>query len=119
MRLIDGEELQENLEKAITIMRIAVNAFGGANDPEMNMEIKAYTDILNGVKEMPSIQPEPRTGKWIPKSEESRNDWKCNQCGVKIYGCGYDVLPDFCPGCGSDMRMITTDKRDAPRPIGE
>lgn len=30
---------------------------------------------------------------------------ECNRCGCKVDPKGISVYPDFCPGCGSDMRF--------------
>lgn len=66
MRLIDADALIEILGTAIRNMQGAAKFIGAEDDPELKMEIKAYTDILNGVKEQPTIEPEPQ---WIPCSE--------------------------------------------------
>ena len=66
MRLIDADALIEILGTAIRNMQGVVKFIGAEDDPELKMEIKAYTDILNGVKEQPTIEPEPQ---WIPCSK--------------------------------------------------
>lgn len=65
-RLIDGDVLMELLTTAIMNMKGMAKFLDLEDDPEIKMEIKAYTDIANGVKDMPTIEPEP---KWIPCSE--------------------------------------------------
>ena len=65
-RLIDADALMELLTTAIRNMRGVAKFIGCEDDPEIKMEIKAYTDIANGVKDMPTIEPEP---KWIPCKE--------------------------------------------------
>ena len=66
MRLIDGDALIEILGTAIRNMQGVAKFIGAEDDPELKMETKAYTDILNGVKGQPTIEPEPH---WIPCSE--------------------------------------------------
>ncbi len=66
MRLIDADVLIEILRTAIRNTKGVAKFIGAEDDPELKMEIKAYTDILNGVKEQPTIEPEPH---WIPCSE--------------------------------------------------
>ena len=66
MRLIDADVLTEILSTAIRYMKGVAKFIGAEDDPELKMEIKAYADILNGVKEQPTIEPEQ---KWIPCSE--------------------------------------------------
>ena len=63
MRLIDADVLIEILRTAIRNMKGVAKFIGAEDDPELKMEIKAYADILNGVKEQPTIEPEPH---WIP-----------------------------------------------------
>ena len=66
MRLIDADAFEVNLINAIMLMKNMAKAIGLEDDPAIQAEIKAYQDILNGVKEQPTIEPEP---KWIPCSE--------------------------------------------------
>lgn len=54
-RLIDAESLEEILTTAIRNMKCVAKFLGVEDDPEIKMEIKAYTDILNGVKEQLTI----------------------------------------------------------------
>ena len=55
MRLIDADVLEEILTTAIRNMRGMAKFIGAEDDPEIKMEIKAYTDILEGVKELPTV----------------------------------------------------------------
>ena len=66
MRLINADVLIEILTTAIRNMKGVAKFLNAEDDPEIKMEIKAYTDILNGVKEQPTIEPDL---KWIPCSE--------------------------------------------------
>ena len=54
-RLIDGNQLETILANAIAMCTTVAEALECKDDPEIKMEIKAYTDILNGVKEQPTI----------------------------------------------------------------
>lgn len=65
-RLIDADVLIEILTTAIRNMKGMAKFLNAEDDPEIKMEIKAYTDILNGVKEQPTIEPNL---KWILCSE--------------------------------------------------
>lgn len=66
MRLIDGDELMDILTTAIRNIKGMAKLLSAEDDPEIQMEIKAYTDIANGVRDMPTAEPEQR---WIPCSE--------------------------------------------------
>ena len=67
MRLIDADVLEKQLEEAISLQGIMALALG--TDVEIETEIKAYKDILNGVKEHPTI---PFDMKWNPDCEDCR-----------------------------------------------
>ena len=67
MRLIDADVLEKQLEEAISLQGIMALALG--TDDEIETEIKAYEDILNGVKEQPTI---PYDMKWNPDCEDCR-----------------------------------------------
>lgn len=65
MRLIDADVLEKQLEEAISLQGIMALALG--TDVEIEAEIKAYKDILNGVKEQPTI---PFDMKWNPDCKD-------------------------------------------------
>lgn len=58
MRLIDADALEELMTNAITIQEGMAVALGIEKDEGVLMELKAYRDILNGVKEQPTINPQ-------------------------------------------------------------
>lgn len=57
MRLIDADEITATLEIAISMMENTKSIIGVENLPVIDVEIKAYTDILKGIKEQPTVQP--------------------------------------------------------------
>ena len=77
MRLIDADVLEKQLEEAISLQGIMALALG--TDDEIEAEIKAYKDILNGVKEQPTI---PYDMKWNPECEDCRPEdiHECQLC---------------------------------------
>lgn len=83
MRLIDADVLEKQLEEAISLQGIMALALG--TDDEIETEVKAYKDILNGVKELPTI---PHDMKWNPDCEdclpEGIND--CIECHKRQEG---------------------------------
>lgn len=104
-RLIDGDELMEMLTTAIRNMKGVARFLDAENDPEIQMEIKAYTDIANGVKDMPTIEPERKTGKWLPDNNNYIEErFICSVCGksYKVDTCMGKPMWDFCP-CGAKM----------------
>lgn len=61
------------------------------------------------VEQLPSIQPNPKTGHWEQFGNSWEDKFKCSECGKeqpKIL-CGERIIgnwSDFCPNCGADMR---------------
>ena len=78
MRLIDADVLENQLEEAISLQGIMALALG-TDDESIQAEMKAYRDILNGVKEQPTI---PYDMKWNPECEDCRpeNIHECQLC---------------------------------------
>ena len=64
---------------------------------------------IDTISNLPSAQPERKTGRWIPSDSEL--EIKCNKCGKDfseyVYSTDYIFLaeyPKFCQNCGADMR---------------
>ena len=59
----------------------------------------------NELKDIPSAEPERKTGKWIYDTERVRNDggvyaqYHCSECNYQIFG----GLSNYCPNCGVGM----------------
>ena len=66
--------------------------------------------VFKRLRDLPSAQPEHKTGRWIP--DDSELGIKCNKCGKSFSdyvnaGTGYmflEEIPNFCPNCGEDIR---------------
>ena len=56
MRLINAENLEKTLEAAITMMEKMASAIGAEDDEGIQMELKAYKDILGGIKEEAPVE---------------------------------------------------------------
>lgn len=71
---------------------------------------------LQTLPELPSAQPERKTGQW----QEDPNGygfwgygfWICSACGFVLKVSGTDLLYNFCPNCGADMRKEKQDATD-------
>ena len=62
--------------------------------------------LMKRMNELPSAEPERKTGKWIYK----HCVWFCSECGENPtkgmgYVQGHDELYDFCPNCGAAMNQ--------------
>ena len=83
MRLIDADVLENQLEEAISLQGIMALALG--TDDELEAEMKAYKDILNGVKEQPTI---PHDMKWNPDCKDCLSEGieDCIECHKRMEG---------------------------------
>lgn len=56
--------------------------------------------IEEGLKRVPSVQPEQKTGEWV------YGEFDIPHCSI----CGHDVMPNmvspYCPNCGAKMEKI-------------
>lgn len=60
------------------------------------------------IDEQPTIEPEHKTGRWIPDNTDYyRTKFICSACGeseeVPTTGFGYGTMWDYCPMCGAKM----------------
>lgn len=59
MRLINADQLEQTLTVAINMMTAMAAAIGAEEDEGVQMELKAYKDILDGVKGQKTINAIP------------------------------------------------------------
>ncbi len=99
MRLIEAERLEKTLATAIDMQMLMAVAIGIEGEEYVKAEIKAYSDILQGIKETPTAELKPRNGKWV------RNEYgitSCSECG----GTRRDnriAYIGWCNKCGAKM----------------
>ena len=84
MRLIDADILEKEIEQAIALQGI-MNLALGNDDESTKAEMKAYKDILKGVKESPTI---PYDMKWNPDCEDCLPEGidDCIECHKRMEG---------------------------------
>ena len=66
---------------------------------------------LNTILELPSVNPQPKTGHWIEvaKYSDGRHEIECSKCGSHIFDRGHAnsyVVKEkyrYCPRCGAKM----------------
>lgn len=87
-------------QAAISVIAKWMLEYGGEGEER---ERNALKQAAEEIKELPSAQPERKTGRWI---DETFKPWglvyhpyKCDQCGEHS-----EADSDFCPNCGADMR---------------
>ena len=70
------------------------------------------------LRNLPSVQPERKVGKWIRgkswsegagMGESYGHYWKCNQCNNIVKGDWSQCGDNFCSECGADMRGETNE----------
>lgn len=123
MRAIDADALVEKLNLAISMMSGMMKMLNAEDDEVFQMELKAYRDIRDGIKEEPTIEPEPKRGKWIEDRGQKilmqnfiakGEVWRvCSVCGAghmigHKYACDkayHDTHHSFCPNCGARMEV--------------
>ena len=64
-------------------------------------DVKKVTDeVVKGLKQLPSAEPERKKGKWIYNSPVTM---KCDQCGLVIKDWDWYRFK-YCPNCIAEMR---------------
>ncbi len=88
--LIDRQALKESIEKLY------------------HCDWKVVRDTMNiaqTIDDLPSAEPDRKTGKWIYDTERVAGDgwtysqYHCSECGFQEIG----GLANFCPNCGAEM----------------
>ena len=49
-------------------------------------------------------EPERKKGKWLPENRTMDAFWVCSVCGFPSEAHAANILYNFCPHCGADMR---------------
>ena len=98
MRAIDADSLLYNLEGTM-----AVSPTGYIHGDT----------IVDMIGDAPTIEPERKTGKWIPVTN-GRGGFECDQCHnyAPSYQDGVEWLSGFCPNCGAEMRTSVDTAKD-------
>ena len=60
-------------------------------------------ELKRRLEQLPSVTPQPKTGKWIYLEDDLLDNWMCDKCEGIITDWGRAVLPRFCPNCGVRM----------------
>lgn len=59
----------------------------------------AIKDIREAIKELPTIEPEVRHGRWIDWSMWGKAQYQCSECNAEM-----KYKTNFCPRCGAKMQ---------------
>ena len=114
MRLIDAEKLEKELRIAIAMMQGMALVLG--KDEFTEGEIKAYKDILHGLKDEPKVEQEVQdVAKGLTKGDIFVI---CPFCKQKVFieGVVGDAVTGRCEHCGIElvitMRRLTKAEQD-------
>jgi DNA-directed RNA polymerase subunit RPC12/RpoP len=76
-------------------------------DEQIFQAQEVYADCITTLESLPSVQPEPQEGHWIPhESPDGGEQYECSQCGVLWEfndGTPEDNEAYFCPKCGKKL----------------
>lgn len=80
------------------------------NELEGSVEYnKGVTDAYNALFDLPTIEAEPKHGRWVSTTSTLTGYWhKCSVCGglaIPYYN-GQDILSPYCPWCGARMDEV-------------
>lgn len=108
MRAIANGSQQESCGDAIS-RQAAIRAIEALQRPIMREESNYYqfkfsgmSEALGAVENLPSISPQPRTGRWV-KQNYGWN-WQCSECGFVTPPSAKEIFT-FCPKCGAKMEV--------------
>ena len=64
-----------------------------------------YSDVIEGaLLELPSVNPQPKTGHWIRKTNDyGASSYMCSECGRWHPIYNHSLGFDYCNGCGARM----------------
>lgn len=105
-KYIDADKLCEIMQMSIHMIELAIEFYGLNDDEVVQQELKAYKDILNGIKEQPAADVRENVhGAWF--GDDDGSVFECNVCGLAWLlndGTPEENEMNFCPKCGADMR---------------
>ena len=70
------------------------------------MELELIEAYISDVKELPSVQPEYKKGRWILDDKPNGGFWVCSECKFPSEAFAANMLYKFCPNCGRLMVNI-------------
>lgn len=69
-------------------------------------------EIMTELMMLPAAQPQRMRGRWIPDNLVGGGYWKCSACKHPTEAFAANVIYDFCPFCGADMREGQDEQTD-------
>lgn len=92
-------------QAAIRWVKTECNPYG-----KPTLDFESGKKVIEHLEQMPSAQPEPKRGKWLPDNNNYiYEQYVCSECknSFKVDTCMGKPMWNFCPNCGADMREVT------------
>lgn len=92
---------QEPCEDAIDraeAMTVIMMFAGNVKSDEENIYIKV-SDAVQLLRELPSVNPQPKTGHWAHDGSYWKYRFICSECNYRLL----DKPTNYCPNCGCKM----------------
>ena len=83
-------------QAAIRWVKTECNPYG-----KPTLDFESGKKVIEHLEQMPSAQPQRKTGRWIHDGSKWANRWICDRCKYKLFG----VKTKFCPDCGAKMEV--------------
>lgn len=64
----------------------------------------ALSMVENVIFNLPATQPQRMRGRWIPDNPVGGGYWVCTACKHPTEAFAADIIYNYCPFCGADMR---------------
>ena len=109
MRLIDADALKNALEEMKIVIDEDIFECNSIHEELVYLLEKIDTVLAEKIYELPTIEAVPVVhGEWILGLDEFDVEFiECPFCKEEFYdgeNDTFDILPNFCPNCGADMR---------------
>lgn len=66
--------------------------------------------VVEEIRELPSVTPQPKIGHWIEYPNEWGDNWQYSKYECSVCHCLKPFHGDFCPNCGAKMEVKENDK---------
>lgn len=114
-----GIRMNDLISRQAAIEAIGNDVMGGLNYQRILRELPSAQERIDAAyKEgycdceqewLKERRQERKRGKWIREnivltSNPPQYQWHCSECGRMVHWFTAEVLTDFCPSCGADMR---------------
>ena len=110
IKTLEQEPCEDAVSKA-GVFEILGNLMSIPYDFDRPITEKDVSESMDEIRNLPSVTPTRKKGKWINKSHTSDCGIKfvaseCTCCGKKTFFDCDQLVYNYCPNCGSFMREV-------------